>query len=203
MDTVKKRPRTRLSPQKRKEQLHDIAIEVFAKRGIGRGGHADIAEIAQVSVATVFNYFQTREDLVDEVLSQVEKQYAQFIDESILPEATAEENLTSLTKNIIKSALDGTHWMKVWFEWSTSTREEVWPLFLSSNESSQKRVEEMFLAAMQRGEVCDEHKAEDLAKLLHGICYSLYVQANRNPDPEYLEGLVGSFLGMLCIYKQD
>lgn len=122
----KKRPRTRLSPQKRKEQLHDIAIEVFAKRGIGRGGHADIAEIAQVSVATVFNYFQTREDLVDEVLSQVEKQYALFINESILPEATAEENLTSLTKNIIKFALDGTHWMKVWFEWSTSTREEVY-----------------------------------------------------------------------------
>ena len=41
-------------------------VEVFARRGIGRGGHADIAEIAQVSVATVFNYFPTREDLVDD-----------------------------------------------------------------------------------------------------------------------------------------
>ncbi len=202
MDTVKKRPRTRLSPQKRKEQLHDIAVEVFARRGIGRGGHADIADIAQVSVATVFNYFQTREDLVDEVLNQVEKQYAKFISESILLNATAEENLTNLTKNIISSALNGTHWMKVWFEWSTSTREEVWPLFLSSNEESQKHIEEMFLTAMERDEICDEHKAEDLVKLLHGICYSLYVQANRNPDPDHLEALVDSFLGMLCIYKK-
>lgn len=50
--SIEKRPRTRLSPQKRKLQLMEIALEVFAKRGIGRGGHADIAEIAQVSVAT-------------------------------------------------------------------------------------------------------------------------------------------------------
>lgn len=45
--SIEKRPRTRLSPQKRKLQLMEIALEVFAKRGIGRGGHADIAEIAQ------------------------------------------------------------------------------------------------------------------------------------------------------------
>lgn len=44
--SIEKRPRTRLSPQKRKLQLMEIALEVFAKRGIGRGGHADIAEIA-------------------------------------------------------------------------------------------------------------------------------------------------------------
>lgn len=40
--SIEKRPRTRLSPQKRKLQLMEIALEVFAKRGIGRGGHADI-----------------------------------------------------------------------------------------------------------------------------------------------------------------
>lgn len=47
--SIEKRPRTRLSPQKRKLQLMEIALEVFAKRGIGRGGHADIAEILRKS----------------------------------------------------------------------------------------------------------------------------------------------------------
>ena len=202
MDTVKKRPRTRLSPQKRKEQLHDIAIEVFARRGIGRGGHADIAEIAQVSVATVFNYFQTREDLVDEVLNQVEKHYSEFINLSIDTDASAEYNLNTLTNNIINSAIIGENWMKVWFEWSTSTREEVWPLFLTSNESNQKKMELMFANAMARGEICDRHSSADLTNLFHGICYSLYVQANRNPDPEYLAKVKANFLDMLCIYKK-
>ncbi len=203
MDMVTKRPRTRLSPQKRKEQLHDIAIEVFARRGIGRGGHADIAEIAQVSVATVFNYFQTREDLVDEVLNQVEKHYSEFINKSINTDASAEYNLNTLTNNIINSAIIGENWMKVWFEWSTSTRDEVWPLFLTCNESNQKKMELMFDNAMERGEICDRHNSADLANLFHGICYSLYVQANRNPDPQYLATVKESFLSMLCIYKQE
>lgn len=202
MDMVTKRPRTRLSPQKRKEQLHDIAIEVFARRGIGRGGHADIAEIAQVSVATVFNYFQTREDLVDEVLNQVEKHYSEFINKSIDTDASAEHNLNTLTNNIINSAIIGENWMKVWFEWSTSTRDEVWPLFLTCNESNQKKMELMFDNAMERGEICDRHNSADLANLFHGICYSLYVQANRNPDAQYLATVKESFLSMLCIYKQ-
>lgn len=81
--SIEKRPRTRLSPQKRKLQLMEIALEVFAKRGIGRGGHADIAEIAQVSVATVFNYFPTREDLVDDVLNFVVRQYSNFLTDHI------------------------------------------------------------------------------------------------------------------------
>lgn len=202
MDMVTKRPRTRLSPQKRKEQLHDIAIEVFARRGIGRGGHADIAKIAQVSVATVFNYFQTREDLVDEVLNQVEKHYSEFINKSIDTDASAEYNLNTLTNNIINSAIIGENWMKVWFEWSTSTRDEVWPLFLTCNESNQKKMELMFDNAMESGEICDRHNSADLANLFHGICYSLYVQANRNPDAQYLATVKESFLSMLCIYKQ-
>ena len=50
----------------------DHAISVFAQRGIGRASHAEIAEREHVSVATVFNYFRTREELVDAVLSEVE-----------------------------------------------------------------------------------------------------------------------------------
>ena len=66
------RRRTRLSPEARREQLMQCAIEVFSKRGLGRAGHAEIAELAQVSVATVFNYFSSREQLVDNVLIQIE-----------------------------------------------------------------------------------------------------------------------------------
>ena len=64
--------RRRLAPEERKRLLLNDAVEVFAARGIGRGGHTEIAEMGGVSVATVFNYFNTREDLVDAVLNEVE-----------------------------------------------------------------------------------------------------------------------------------
>ncbi|GAA5647020.1 MULTISPECIES: LuxR/HapR/OpaR family quorum-sensing transcriptional regulator [Vibrio] len=203
MDSIAKRPRTRLSPQKRKLQLMEIALEVFARRGIGRGGHADIAEIAQVSVATVFNYFPTREDLVDDVLTHVVRQFSNFLTENIDLDIHAKENLRNLTTSMITLVAEDCHWLKVWFEWSASTRDEVWPLFVSSNRTNQLLVQNMFAKAIERGEVCDQHSPEDLANLFQGICYSLFVQANRAKNKDELEKLVQSYLDMLCIYKHQ
>ena len=53
---VRKRA-SKLSPEVRREQLLMQAIKVFARRGLGAGRHAEIAEEAQVSVPTVFSYF--------------------------------------------------------------------------------------------------------------------------------------------------
>ena len=201
MELLTRRSRTRLSPEKRKLQLLEIAIEVFAKRGIGRGGHADIADVAQVSVATVFNYFPTREDLVDEVLTNVEQQFSYFVKENIDTTLPVKKNLSNLSNNLVDLVLKDTQWIKIWFEWSTSTREEVWPLFVSTHSEHQKYFREIFSNAIKNGELCGDHSPSNIAKLFHGICYSAFVQANRRPDKEYLTKLVSSFLDMMCIYK--
>ena len=60
--------RRRLPPEERRAQLLEIAIDVFAERGLGAARHAEIAERAGVAVSTVFAYFETREALVDAVL---------------------------------------------------------------------------------------------------------------------------------------
>ncbi|MGF1909016.1 TetR/AcrR family transcriptional regulator [Vibrio kasasachensis] len=203
MDSIAKRPRTRLSPKKRKQQLMDISLEVFARRGIGRGGHADIAEIAQVSVATVFNYFPTREDLVDDVLNYVVRQFSNFLSDNIDLDLHAKENLANITSAMLGLIAEDSHWLKVWFEWSASTRDEVWPLFVSTNRTNQLLVKNMFIKAMERGEVCNDHDPADLATLFHGICYSLFVQANRTREHSDLVKLADSYLNMLCIYKNE
>ncbi|KEY91579.1 transcriptional regulator [Candidatus Photodesmus blepharus] len=201
MDLTVKRPRTRLSPQKRKLQLMEIALKVFAKRGIGRGGHADIAEIAQVSVATVFNYFPTREDLVDDVLNHVVRQFSNFLSDNIDLDIHAKENLRNITSEMVHLVIRDCHWLKVWFEWSASTRDEVWPLFVSTNRTNQMLVQNMFVKAIDRGEVRSGLEAEQIATLFHGICYSLFVQANRVQNESEMHKLTKSYLDMLCIYK--
>ncbi|RJX70741.1 TetR/AcrR family transcriptional regulator [Vibrio sinensis] len=203
MDSIAKRPRTRLSPQKRKQQLMDISLEVFARRGIGRGGHADIAEIAQVSVATVFNYFPTREDLVDDVLNYVVRQFSNFLSDNIDLDLHAKENLTNLTSAMTNLVINDCHWLKVWFEWSASTRDEVWPLFVSTNRTNQLLVQNMFAKAMERGEVCQKHEPADLATLFHGLCYTLFIQANRINNEAKMAKLTETYLDMLCIYQHS
>ncbi|MGF1741113.1 TetR/AcrR family transcriptional regulator [Vibrio profundum] len=201
MDSIIKRPRTRLSPQKRKLQLMEIALEVFARRGIGRGGHADIAEIAQVSVATVFNYFPTREDLVDDVLNHVVRQFSNFLSDNIDLDLHARENSTNITKAMIELVINDCHWLKVWVEWSASTRDEVWPLFVSTNQTNQMLVQNMFSRAIERGEISNQYQPEHLATMFHGIFYSSFIQANRLQDVEAANKLVEGQLNMMCIYQ--
>jgi AcrR family transcriptional regulator len=50
--------------QRTRQQIADVAWRLFAERGFERVPVAEIAAGADVSEATVFNYFQTKEDLV-------------------------------------------------------------------------------------------------------------------------------------------
>jgi len=195
MDTIVKKTRTRLSPEKRKQQLLDFALDVFARRGIGRAGHADIAEMANVSVATVFNYFPTREALVEQVLVQVENRFSQLLTQCLEEQdKSLHPRLTGITHNLIDAVIEQQDWLKVWFEWSTSVREEIWPQYISDNKSSLKRVTDIFAQGMEKGEVAADKTPDDLAHLLLGICYILYLQTNRHPDQDKMREQAQSYL---------
>ncbi len=89
----------------------------------------------------------------------------------------------------------------VWFEWSASTRDEVWPLFVSTNRTNQLLIRNMFMKAMERGELCEKHDVDNMASLFHGIFYSIFLQVNRLGEQEAVYKLADSYLNMLCIYK--
>ncbi|MFV0574386.1 MAG: TetR family transcriptional regulator [Vibrio sp.] len=195
--------RTRLPPEIRKQQLLETGFKVFARRGIGRGGHADIAEMAQVSVATVFNYFPTREELVEEILSDVEQKFSNFLATNIDSELPLKMNLQNITHQLIDGVLADSQWIKIWFEWSTSTRADVWPLFVAMHGKHQKNFRALFANAIKTGEFNPDFNPSHAAKLFHGLCYSTYIQANRKPHRQYLQKLADSFLNMLCIYNKE
>ncbi|KJF94432.1 LuxR family transcriptional regulator [Photobacterium angustum] len=199
---LQKKTRTRLSPEKRRQQLLDYSLEVFARRGIGRAGHADIAEMANVSVATVFNYFPTREALVEQVLIEVENEFSSLLEECLGDKnKTLHARLTCISHNLIDTVLDQQDWIKVWFEWSTSVRDEVWPQFVETNRNNLHKVRDAFTQAIDNGEITTAQKADDLAKLLHGICYVIYIQANLLPDQTALQEQAEIYLEALALNR--
>jgi AcrR family transcriptional regulator len=50
--------------QQTRSRITDAAIQLFAERGFDKVPVAEIARLAEVSEATVFNYFPSKEDLV-------------------------------------------------------------------------------------------------------------------------------------------
>ena len=193
MDSIAKKTRTRLSPEKRKEQLLHFALDVFARRGIGRAGHADIADMANVSVATVFNYFPTREALVEEVLSQVTISFKAMLDECFASEQSFSQQLTNACYRLIDEVLEQQDWVKVWFEWSTSIRDDIWPYFVSSNQDSFTLIAKSFEQAGLPG----DFSACDRACQLQGLFYILYLQINISPNREEMQALADSHIQLL------
>ncbi len=195
MDTITRKTRTRLSPERRKQQLLDFALHVFAKRGIGRAGHADIAEMASVSVATVFNYFPTREALVEEVLTQVAQQFNHLLEETLYElDSNYDEQLTLITHALIDRVLSQQEWITVWFEWSTAVRPEIWAQFLKDNKQSLTRVAELFEQGREHAQFTSDLSDVQLAKLFHGVCYTLYLQAHHSGDQASLRQLAKDYL---------
>jgi TetR/AcrR family hemagglutinin/protease transcriptional regulator len=123
--------RRRLQPEERKKLLLKNAVEVFARRGIGRGGHTEIAELGGVSVATVFNYFKTREALVDAVLAEVEDYLLGMAQEVYKEHSNPVDAVRAHITSFMNACEENPDYVKVWLEWSASVRDEIWPQYLA------------------------------------------------------------------------
>lgn len=122
--------RRRMDPAARRAHLLGCALGVFARRGLGRGTHAEVAREAGVAVPTVFAYFPTRQALVDAVLSEVDRV---LMDLSEAAHAGAPDARLALIRHagaFARALRDEPDIVRVWLDWSTAVRDDVWPRYL-------------------------------------------------------------------------
>ncbi|MGR6424869.1 TetR/AcrR family transcriptional regulator [Aeromonas veronii] len=177
------RRRTRLSPEARRSQLMECAIEVFSRRGIGRAGHAEIAEQAKVSVATVFNYFNTREELVDEVLAEIERFVNQMLSQAYGDQGSIFDKIQRHVRLSVDAAYDQPDYAGIWLEWSSSVREEVWPRYTRLLDQCLELIASELQTAMDAGEITSVLSAQDLARSLTGFGNVMMQMINQPQRP--------------------
>jgi TetR/AcrR family transcriptional regulator, hemagglutinin/protease regulatory protein len=107
---------------------------LFARRGIRAARHAEIARRARVSVPTVFFYFPTRKALVNAVLEEVARFFAEMADAAHAKRGQAPEVILEHLRAFAEAVDTHPDHMRVLLEWSTALRDEVWPLFLRFQE---------------------------------------------------------------------
>ncbi|KIQ83388.1 TetR/AcrR family transcriptional regulator [Aeromonas sp. L_1B5_3] len=177
------RRRTRLSPEARRNQLMECAIEVFSRRGIGRAGHAEIAEQAKVSVASVFNYFNTREELVDEVLAEIERFVNLTLSQAYSGNGSIFDKIKRHVSLSVDAAYDQPDYAGIWLEWSSSVREEVWPRYTRLLDQCLELIASELQTAMDAGEITSVLSAQDLARSLTGFGYVMMQMINQPQRP--------------------
>jgi len=119
----------RLSPELRREQLLAYAMMCYADLGVMRAGHGDVAKRANVSTATVFNYFPTRSALTQAVFQEVYNVFDKMFDAfPIQPQHIGSVGFLSAAYEFL--VLENPEAAKVVLNWSASFNEEVRPAYL-------------------------------------------------------------------------
>ena len=163
----------RLPPADRRQQLLECAVGVFAQRGLGRAAHADVARAAAVSVPTVFAYFRTRGVLVRAVLDEVARYFNVMADRFHHPESSGARALLSHAIAFATSVDSDPDYARVLLEWSTNTREDVWPLFLRFQEAMFQRCADTIRRGQKDGDIDPSIDADFASLMIVGASWML------------------------------
>ena len=147
-------------------------MHVFARRGLGSARHSEIAREAQVSVPTVFFYFPTRDALVRAVLDEVARFLTDMTVRIHAERRPAPEIVLAHAKAFADSVDTHPDYARVWLDWSTAVRDEIWPLYLDFQENVVGIIANT-IRRWQRERGMSEEEAEDDARLLVGSAHMI------------------------------
>jgi TetR/AcrR family hemagglutinin/protease transcriptional regulator len=163
-----RRRASRLPPDERRRQLVEHAIRVFARRGLERGGHAEVAAAAHVAVPTVFAYFRTRTDLVAAVLDDVMRHFGDMAERHLGGGGHEARALLDFAIAFAASVDEEPDRSGVLLDWSTAVRSEIWPLFLGWHEGIRARIEAVIRRGQEHGTIPRDLDAQNASLILIG-----------------------------------
>ena len=108
----------------RKPQILDAAAEVIAERGLAGARIADIADRAGTSSGAVLYWFDSKEDLLSQALTNEEERFAQELKDTLAAIGTPSERLTMLIAACTGSPSSGASDWRLWMElWNRALRD--------------------------------------------------------------------------------
>lgn len=188
MEALNVQPRAmRLSPEARRQQLLDCAIKCFAEYGLATANHGMVASAAKVSVPSVFSYFNTREALVDGVLTEVERLYTTTLATAVADEQTALEALVRLSRELTDAVEKYPDHARIMIEWSVSVRSSIWPRYLKVYRRMNKMLAKVIERGQREGTFRPDLDPGDEAAILHAGSTALIMLMETGASPARMD----------------
>lgn len=188
--TAVRTARTRLAPQVRRAQLLECALAAFAEHGVARATHSHVAERAGVSVPAVHSYFRTRDDLVAAVLGEVESYLLDIVSSSLGGPKTVAEALKTLAVRFAAAARQHPDMIKVWLDWSTGVRADVWPQYMELLEKLHRIARRVFSRGKREGVLPASLNVKAAARLYLGGGHTLALMQFADTSESEVEALI-------------
>jgi TetR/AcrR family hemagglutinin/protease transcriptional regulator len=173
----------------RRAALLLCAVEACSERGLSRVSHADVAAKADVSVPTVFFYFRTRELLVDEILTEVERFHMSLTQPSE-HKRTAEEELVEMVLACAEGVRSHPAYMRVWLDWSTAMGSAYWPRYRVFVNHAIRIFKKVLRDGQRKKDIAASLDADDAARIIVGEAHMVAMMMFSGYSLERVRGFV-------------
>ena len=201
---VKKR---RMAPAERREQLLDIAIDLFAHKGIGETKHADVAAAAGVSVATTFVYFPTRNDFVQDVLDHLRDELLTLLDWSPYEGLPVHEILSRMAWRLLERIDTHPSYMRMMLVWGThfspSVRQKYLAFLDEELDALMLLLNEKAARNPKSGDPLERPVERDDARILHSATNSLVQMKLDGAEDARLARFIDHTIAVVLAYRTD
>ncbi|MBO6634566.1 TetR/AcrR family transcriptional regulator [Parvibaculum sp.] len=198
-----KTARTRLTPEARRAQLLECALAAFAEHGVARATHSHVAERAGVSVPAVHSYFRTRDDLVAAVLGMVEAYLLDVVPNSLGGRKSVAEALKTLAVRFAAAAREDPDMIKVWLDWSTGVRANVWPQYMELLEKLHRIAQRVFSRGKREGVLPASLNVKAAARLYLGGGHTLALMQFADTSESEVEALIALIVTSIMAKAPD
>ena len=199
----KQKKQKRLQPADRRRQLLTTAVDLFAEKGVGEAGHADIAQRVGVSTATSFVYFPTRQALMQAVFADVHRFFMEVfdgIDEGLdrAPHtgfglASVQRILQRLAKRVLVLVDSHPAYVRVWLGWSARFDHDSRQAYLCFQNEILARLDAVLKDGFKAGpngrpvlEKNREQSDQSDSRILLAACQALVVMKIDGESPKML-----------------
>jgi TetR/AcrR family hemagglutinin/protease transcriptional regulator len=195
--------RTRLSPSERRAQLISCAISAFAEHGLARATHSHVAERAGISVPAVHSYFRTREDLVTAVLDAVETELRDMHGETLNAPGSVRERFNALAFRFVQEAHDKPDLIKVWLDWSTGVRADIWPRYVALNQWFNEVAQKVLTRGKREGSISMQLNVKAAAALFIGGGHTVALMQFSGASQRDFDLFVAQLIDMILLFGLD
>ena len=187
MSKTRRKRAPRLSPDEREKQLLQLGVKAFAEKGIGNAKHADISKAAGISVPTVFDYFPSKDALVNGILEEVAREFRGIYD-AIDEYGDGQEALLISGRLLSLLVAEKPEYARVWLMWGAIYSEEIRTGYQALEKIFLRKATTLLKKTLKK-EV-DENILIDRARLMVGAGTMLTKLALDEPSPERVEQYV-------------
>ena len=108
----------------RRSTIARNAIEIFAKKGFQNTTVQDIADASQIGKGTLYHYFHTKMDILEEVSNEMFRNIKELIDDSLFQFENPAENLPAIVETALTKEMEYMFivYVELWINNYRSTR---------------------------------------------------------------------------------